>query len=79
MNATLPKEPVQTFAATIVQAYIYQKFGENALIRFCNPFKNYADVRARVDNHFNGRLKAAKMCVSLKHKGTKSLQAFVCS
>ncbi|MFG0772856.1 hypothetical protein ACF8PD_13610 [Vibrio plantisponsor] len=79
MNATSPKEPVQTFAATIVQAYIFAKHGEEALIRFCNPFKNYADVRARVDNHFNGRLKAAKMCVGLKHKGTKSLQAFVCS
>ncbi len=73
------KEPVQTMTSTMVQAYIYHTFGENALLRFCNPFKNYSDVRGRVDSFFNGRIKAAKMCVAMKHKGTKSLQAYVCS
>ncbi|MFM2589456.1 hypothetical protein [Vibrio sp. TBV020] len=73
------KEPNQTLAASMVQAYLYDRFGEYALVIACNPFKNYSDVRERVETFFNGRLKAAAMCVNLKHKGTKSLQVYVCS
>lgn len=79
MNVTSPKEPNQTLVATMVQADLYDRFGEYALLIACNPFKNYSDVRQRVDNFFNGRLKAAAMCVNLKHKGTESLQAYVCN
>lgn len=79
MSVTSPKEPVQTIVASMVQADLFDRFGEYALLVACNPFKNYSDVRERVDTFFNGRLKAAAMCVSLKHKGTKSLQAYVCS
>lgn len=79
MSETLPKEPIQTFAATLVQAYLFERFGQYAMLVACNPFKNYADVRMRVENFFYGRLKAAELCVSLNHKGTHSLQAYVCS
>lgn len=73
------KEPIQSIAASLVEAYVYDRFGEYALLSVCNPFKSYSDVRERVDTFFNARLKAAQLCVSLKHKGTHSLQVFVCS
>ncbi|MFL9806348.1 hypothetical protein AB6D40_022855 [Vibrio cyclitrophicus] len=73
------KEPIQSLTASLVEAYIYDRFGEFALLSVCNTFKNYSDVRERVNTFFNGRLKAAQLCVSLQHKGTHSLQVFVCS
>ncbi|MGR5294746.1 hypothetical protein ACPV5U_08570 [Vibrio mediterranei] len=73
------KDPSPTFLASLIQAGLYERFGEYALIAACNPFKNYSDVRDRVETFYNGRLKAATMCVGLNHKGTESLQVYVCS